>query len=102
MIFSGPGFTGGFVAGFAAGFCTREISRFVIKVSKPVAKSASKFGEEIFEKGRETVAHMGETLEDLVAEMKVGLKTQPAAATGESSKTTSKSTARKKAKNLDE
>ena len=81
MIFSGSGFAGGFIAGFATGFCTREISRFVIKVSKPVSKKATEFGTEVFERGRETVAHMGETLEDFIAEIKSDIMPKAATAT---------------------
>ena len=45
----------------------------IVSVSRPFARSAIKSGLLLLEKGRETMAEMGEDLEDLVAEVKAEL-----------------------------
>ena len=59
-------FGAGFVAGFGTGFVSREIASAL----KPAAKAAFKSSVTLFEKGKEGMAHFGETLEDLMAEAK--------------------------------
>jgi hypothetical protein len=44
------------------------------KIGRPIARAALKSGVILYEKARETVAEMGEVLEDLVAETRAELE----------------------------
>jgi len=77
MIFGGPGFAGGFITGFISGFASRELVGLAIKYGKPIITSMKKYGEEIFEMSKENLAHMGESLEDFVAEVRSDMTKKP-------------------------
>ncbi len=83
-----PGkFFSGFAAGFAAGYFTREITPFLKEVARPLTKAAIRKGLEWQEKAEETLAHFGETIEDLTAEVvaeKEQQRKQATSAEGES------------------
>lgn len=68
------GLKGNVVTGLAIGIGVAVLGPVVVplvaSVAKPLAKAAIKGGLTLYEKGRETVAEMGEVLEDLVAEAK--------------------------------
>ena len=85
-MFGGPSFFGGFLVGFGTGFVSREITRIGLAVAKPLTKSFVKAAVSSLEKGKESIAYFGESFEDLVAEVKVGMKAKPAAATAASGK----------------
>lgn len=51
-------------------------------VARPLARTALKSGIIVYEKTRETVAELGEALDDLVAETRAELAQQQAAAAG--------------------
>ena len=74
MFFSGS--VGSFLLGFGAGFFSREAYEFGKKNLSPVMKNASEASKEWFEKGKESLAHLQENFEDLVAEFKAHT-TQP-------------------------
>lgn len=74
----------GLAIGIGAAILTPIILPVVAGLAKPLAKSAIKGGIILYEKGRETFAELGETVEDLVAEVKAELAQEhapPAAAT---------------------
>lgn len=73
-MFGGPSFTGGFLVGFGTGFLTREITRVGFAVAKPMTKAIVKSAITGFEKSRESFSHWSESFEDLVAEVKAGMK----------------------------
>ncbi|MGQ9687068.1 MAG: DUF5132 domain-containing protein [Thiobacillaceae bacterium] len=77
-------FKGNIVTGLAVGVGVAILAPVIMpvlaSVGRPLAKSIIKSGMVLYEKGRETVAELGEVLEDLVAEAKVELETAPAAA----------------------
>ncbi len=77
MMFSGAGFGGGFMVGFGVGFLSREIVIISMAVAKPITKSLVKASMMTYEKGKETLANMKETFEDMVAEVREGI--EPAA-----------------------
>lgn len=60
----------GFIAGFGTGFLSREIVELAKEKLKPVAKEAMRVSLDAIEKGKEFVAHAGEAIEDLLAEIK--------------------------------
>lgn len=68
---------GNIVAGLAIGVGVAILAPVAIPVvatiAKPLAKAAIKGGLILYEKGRETVAEMGEVAEDLLAEAKAEL-----------------------------
>jgi hypothetical protein len=53
----------------------------VAAVLKPVAKTAIKGGILVYRKGRQAVAEVGESVEDLVAEAKAEINAPPMEAT---------------------
>ena len=65
---------GNVVTGLAIGIGAVVLAPVVIPVAaqivKPLAKAAIKGGIVLYEKGRETIAEMGEVVEDLIAEAK--------------------------------
>lgn len=68
---------GNVVTGLAIGLGVAILAPVAIPVvatiAKPLAKAAIKGGLILYEKGRETVAEMGEVAEDLLAEAKAEL-----------------------------
>lgn len=80
-------FKGNIVTGLAVGVgvavLAPVIAPIVSNVGKPLAKSLIKSGMLLYERGRETVAELGEVFEDLVAEAKVELEAaEPAVSAG--------------------
>ncbi|NWG87061.1 MAG: DUF5132 domain-containing protein [Hydrogenophilaceae bacterium] len=71
-------FKGNIVTGLAVGVGVAILAPVIVpvlaSVGKPLAKSMIKSGILMFEKGRETVAELGEVFDDLVAEAKVELE----------------------------
>jgi len=71
-------FKGNIVTGLAVGvgmaILAPVIVPVLVSVGKPLAKSLIKSGMLMYEKGRETIAEMGEVFEDMVAEAKVELE----------------------------
>lgn len=69
------GFRGNILTGLAIGIGATILAPVVVPVvaavAKPLAKAAIKGGVLLYEKGRETVAEVGEVIEDLVAEAKM-------------------------------
>ena len=67
-------FKGNVVTGLAIGIGAAVLGPVVLPViagaAKPLVKAAIKGGIVLYEKGRETVAEVGEVLEDIVAEAK--------------------------------
>jgi hypothetical protein len=68
------GFKGNLLSGLAFGIGATILAPVVMPVlaavAKPLAKAAIKGGVLLYERGRETVAEVGEVVEDLVAEAK--------------------------------
>jgi hypothetical protein len=64
----------GLAIGIGAAILTPVIVPLISSIGKPLAKSAIKTGILVFEKGRETVAELGEVLDDLIAEAKVEME----------------------------
>jgi hypothetical protein len=60
----------GLCLGIGAGIAGRELAPAVKRIGKPFAKAAIKGGIQALEKGIEVASHLGETLEDLVAEVR--------------------------------
>ena len=88
-MFGGPSFFGGFLVGFGTGFVSREITKIGLAVAKPLTKSVVKAAVTSLEKGKESIAYFGESFEDLVAEVKVGMRAKPAEATAAAGKASS-------------
>ena len=65
---------GSLITGLAIGIGAVVLAPVVIpaaaQIVKPLAKAAIKGGIVLYEKGRETIAEMGEVVEDLIAEAK--------------------------------
>lgn len=74
----------GLVVAVGATILAPVIVPVLASVGKPLAKSAIKSGILMYEKGRETMAELGEVFEDMVAEAKAELEgtTATAAAAG--------------------
>jgi hypothetical protein len=70
----GDVFKGNIVMGLAIGVGAAVLGPVVLPVlaqaAKPLAKAAIKAGMVLYEKGKETVAELGEVVEDIVAEAK--------------------------------
>ncbi len=81
------GFKGNILSGLAFGIGATILAPVVMPmvaaIAKPLAKAAIKSGVLLYEKGRETVAEVGEVVEDLVAEAKTEIaEAQNGAAAG--------------------
>jgi len=78
-------FKGNILTGLAVGVgvavLAPVIAPILSSVGKPLAKSLIKSGMVLYERGRETVAELGEVFEDLVAEAKVEMEAADSAAT---------------------
>ena len=72
-------FSVGFVAGVGVGAFGREIVENGGTVLKPLTKNAIKGAMALVQKGREALAFLSEALEDLVAEARSELATEPGA-----------------------
>lgn len=68
----------GLAIGIGAAILTPILLPIVTGVAKPLAKSVIKGGIILYEKSRETIAELGETVEDLIAEAKAELAQQHA------------------------
>ncbi len=64
----------GLAVGVGVAVLAPVIAPIISSVGKPLAKSLIKSGLLLYERGRETVAELGEIFEDLVAEAKVELE----------------------------
>ena len=74
MIFNGASFGFGFLAGFGAGVLAREIFATASSVVAPVSRRVARAGVHVAERGKEVVAGIGESFEDLVAEVEAELE----------------------------
>ncbi len=63
-------FSSGFMLGFGVGFVSRDLLSVENSMTRPVVKGFIKAGVTLLEKGRESVAHLFETVEDLLAEVR--------------------------------
>ena len=81
---AGPGdfFENGVGKGVMIGLGVVAAGVVLAPALQPMARAAVKTGILLFEKGREWVAEAGETVEDLVAEVRAELAQQSAAAEG--------------------
>lgn len=75
-MFSISSFTAGFVTGFGTGFISRELASTGTTVFRPMVKGTMKTAVALFQKGRNALANMGESFEDLVAEVRSELSQQ--------------------------
>ncbi len=71
----------GFAIGIAAVVLAPVILPVVVQAARPLARAAIKSGILFFNKGRETVAELGEVVEDLVAEARAEIDEERAKAT---------------------
>lgn len=63
-------FSSGFLVGFGVGFVSRDLLSTQNSMMRPLVKGFIKTGVNLLEKGRESLAHMFETVEDLLAEVR--------------------------------
>jgi hypothetical protein len=73
--------TKGIAIGVAATAVTSLLAPALAGVGRPLARTAIKTGIILYERGRELVAEMGETFDDLVAEVRAELSEAEAAQT---------------------
>lgn len=78
----------GLAIGIGAAILAPAVVPIVASIVKPLAKAAIKGGIMLYEKGKETVAEVGEVVEDIVAEAKAEMaevhkESAPAAPEGE-------------------
>jgi hypothetical protein len=59
--------------GFGTGFFSREIVVVSMAIAKPVAKTIVRASMLGIEKGKESLAHLKETFEDMMAEVREGM-----------------------------
>ncbi|HYE36873.1 DUF5132 domain-containing protein [Methylocaldum sp.] len=78
----GDFFENGVAKGVVIGLGVVAAGVILAPALRPAARAAVKSGILLFEKGREWAAEAGETLEDLVAEVRAELAEQAAAAEG--------------------
>lgn len=71
----------GLAVGFASAVLTPIILQALTGAAKPLARAAIKGGLVVYAKGRETLAEMEETFDDLVAEVKAELEQEQGLAT---------------------
>lgn len=64
----------GFTVGFGAGLLARETVPVLKRVARPMTRVMVKSAIQLSEKSREALARVGETLEDIVAEVRGELK----------------------------
>ena len=67
-------FMSGFVVGFGTGVLAREISPALRGKGKKTTKNIMKSAVRTFERGREVVSHLGESAEDIFAEVRFELR----------------------------
>jgi Protein of unknown function (DUF5132) len=63
-------FITGLCLGIGAGIAGSGLAPTVKRIGKPFAKAAIKGGIQALEKGIEVASHLGETLEDMIAEVR--------------------------------
>lgn len=68
------GFVVGFSVGFGTGLLARELLPAIGRMVKPASKRLMRTGITLTEKLREGMANLGETMEDLAAEVNLDLK----------------------------
>jgi hypothetical protein len=73
----------GVVVGIAAAGIVKGLAPAFKGLGRPLAKAAIKSGLLVYETGRETLAQIGEVVEDLVAEVKAERAMEAASASGE-------------------
>lgn len=71
----------GFAIGIAAAILAPVVLPVVVQAARPLARAAIKSGILFLNKGRETVAELGEVVEDLVAEARAEIDEERARAT---------------------
>jgi Protein of unknown function (DUF5132) len=70
-------FIAGFCLGIGAGIAGSGLAPAIRRIGRPFAKAAIKSGIQAIEKGIEVAAHLGETLEDMVAEVRSEMEESP-------------------------
>lgn len=70
----------GLVIGVAVAVLVPVVLPVVARASKPLGRAAARTGLVLYEKGRETLAEMGEVVEDFIAETRSELEAHAAAA----------------------
>lgn len=70
MLFNLQSFGLGFVSGFVTGVVARELSSVASSTLKPVIRAVVKTTVLSYERFKESMAHMGEAIEDIVAEVR--------------------------------
>lgn len=76
-MFNSSRFSSGFLLGFGAGFVSRDLMSANNSMMRPLVKGVIRAGYTLVEKGRESVAHMFETVEDLIAEVRTEKSAAP-------------------------
>lgn len=80
--FKFTGFSSGFLLGFGTGFISRDLLANESSYLRPFVKGAMKTSMNAWEKGMEAMSSLGETLEDIMAEIRSeGKKTEARAPT---------------------
>lgn len=72
----------GLAIGIGAAVLAPAVMPILVSVVKPLAKAAIKGGIMLYERGKETVAEVGEIVEDIVAEAKAEMEEVPAETAG--------------------
>jgi hypothetical protein len=72
----------GITAAIAATILAPVLVPIITVAGRPLAKSLVKGGVILYEKGRETVAGVGEVMEDMIAEVRSEMEQRPGTATG--------------------
>jgi hypothetical protein len=67
-------FSAGFITGFGTGFVTREIIPVVREIANPIFKVSTRAAIKMFERSREIFAYVGESVEDIFAEVQDDMK----------------------------
>lgn len=83
MMFGGAGFGSGFLVGFGTGFVSRELAMFTMAIAKPIGKTLMRAGVMGIERGRESLAYLKESFDDMVAEVREGMEMRETEEEGE-------------------
>ena len=81
MIFNLQNFGFGFISGFVTGVVARELGSVSGSALRPMVKAMMKTGVIAVQKARESMAHIGETIDDIMAEVSAETGVQPESAT---------------------
>lgn len=80
MFFNGTrNFVLGFTIGFGGGLIAREAFPSIARAIRPAMRGSLRVGIQSMERMREGMAHFGETIEDLLEEVRFDLKNKKAA-----------------------